>query len=144
MFYLDNILILGNNRHCAGDKAQHALALLTKLGFTLNEEKTDLNPRQNFVYLGLQWDTCAMSVCLPQDKTQEIRALAATLQARAVTRVRFLLTFLGKVNFAAYALPLSRLHVRELHHTLRSVYKRPSDISKLVSLPQVVKRDIIF
>ena len=43
---------------------------------------------------------------------------------------------LRQTNFAGYAVPLARVHSRELQHALRRVYKRPSDITRRVPLSQ--------
>ena len=109
--------------------AGQTASLLQELGSSLNWEKSDLTPRREFTYLGLQWNTRDLTVSLPREKTDEIGALAGRLLSRPRAMARQLLTFLGKPAFAAYAVPLARLHTRELQGALRSVYKHPRDMT---------------
>ena len=124
LFYLDDILILSDSESSAQTKAQNAISLLRKIGFSLNRETADMTPRKYSTYLGLQWDTHRMSVCLPEGKVQEICTAAVNLRSRA---------FLGRMAFAAYAVPSARLHSRERQLTLQRVYRCPADDSKSAS-----------
>ena len=144
VFYLDDVLLLSNSRYSTDRKKKQTIALLQDLGFTLNTEKSSLVPSQTFTYLGLQWNTRDLSVRLPDDKVQELRDLAASLQSRSSVSARTLMAFLGKTNFAGYAVPLARVHSRELQHALRRVYKHPSDITRRVPLSPEAKQDLHF
>jgi hypothetical protein len=69
VFYLEDILIMGTypievaTPHCSMLKS-----MLLWLDCRLNLRKSDLTPRQSFGYLGLVWDSVAMTVSFPQDK----------------------------------------------------------------------------
>ena len=143
VFYLDDVLILARSRAMAGISRRRTVRLLQSLGFTLNTEKSDLTLRQCFTYLGFQWDTQDLSVSLPQEKREEIQTLAESLLARPSTTARRLLTF-GKVTFASYAVPLARLHTRELQTALASVYKHPGDMGKQVPLHSEARVNLEF
>jgi len=54
--YLDDILILGASHREVASKLSVTRALLTQLGFLLNNEKSDDRPVQVFKYLGVQFD----------------------------------------------------------------------------------------
>ena len=144
LFYLDDILVLSPSRQAAEADSRTVINLLQSLGFSLNAEKSVLSPAQRFVYLGLAWDTLPLSVSLPGDKAVEIKRLASGALSRPHLSARALLSLLGKLTFAAYAVPLARLHVRELQSDLRAVYRRPSDLSRRVPLRTGARRELRF
>ena len=144
VFYLDDMLVLGSSRSRASHSRNTVIRLLEELGFSLNWEKSQLTPRQRFIYLGLQWDSRDLSVSLPGDKREELRAMADNLLRRPTVSARQLMSFLGKTTFVAYAVPLARLHTRELQKALRSVYKKPTDICKRLYLPAEARSNLLF
>ena len=144
MFYLDDILVLGSSRSRASHSRNTVIRLLEDLGFSLNWEKSQLTPRQRFIYLGLQWDSRDLSVSLPGDKREELRAMADNLLRRMTVSARQLMSFLGKTTFATYAVPLAHLHTKELQKALRSVYKKPTDICKRLYLPAEARSNLLF
>ena len=102
------MLVFSHNRTTAQQKMQQTVSFLGGLGFTLNQDKSDLTARQSFTYLGLQWDTRSLSVCLPANEALEPRATAASLQtAPHAVPARVLMT-------VAYAVSLARLHCQDL------------------------------
>ena len=72
VFYLDDILILAHSAERASRDCLMLRDLLVSLGFTLNMKKSDLVPSQSFTYLGLAWDSGAMTVSFPPEKREDI------------------------------------------------------------------------
>ena len=135
VFYLDDVLILASSRLKTEAHARQTVNLLERLGFTLNWDKSSLEPAQQFTYLGLCWDTRSMAVSLPEEKRTQWRCAVNSLWDHTRITARTLMRFLGSVTFAAYAVPLARLQARELQMALRKVYKLPRDLLKQVTLP---------
>ena len=71
--YIDNILPLAENKEKARDQASGLLYLLQRLGFTVNLEKTVLEPSQCLEFLGFMVDTTRMELSLPAQKIQKFR-----------------------------------------------------------------------
>lgn len=142
--YLDDFLVVAPSPTQAARDARRTVALLKDLGFSISWEKTNLSPSQEFTYLGLCWNTKDLTVSLPSDKRRHLRATAAVLQRSRHTTARKLMQFLGRANFAAYAIPLARLHYRELQRELRAVYKQPRDLKKVLVLSQEARAELQF
>jgi len=132
--YLEDILVLANFTKRAQEHRGKPMDPLQRLGFSLDWEKSTLTPSQCFSYLVLQRNTRDLSVALPRDNTEEIRNTARGPLTQPVISARHLVSFLGKATFASYALPLARLHHRELQRALRTVCRRPTDLCKLIRL----------
>ena len=56
IIYLDDLLILSGSEKMSSRNTQVVQALLSQLGFLINYEKSNTNPQQRFLYLGLWWD----------------------------------------------------------------------------------------
>ena len=75
IFYLDDILVLASSETLVCQHRDFVLKLLQDAGFKRNPRKYRLTPSQNFLYLGLEWNTLRMQVSLPQTKLDQIRKL---------------------------------------------------------------------
>ena len=134
IFYLDDLLILGRSPSKAARQRDYVVNWLQNLGFTLNWPKCKLSPDQIFQYLGLIWNTQSLTVCLTEEKQRDIQQMASELlQAKSLT-ARRIMQFLGKTVFASIAVPLARLHRRQLQAVLLREYRHPRDLYKVIKL----------
>lgn len=99
--YLDDLLILGSSSKAAADGTTVTLALLERLGWTVNYRKSTLVPMSIIQWLGVGIDMSSDRVCLfwPQPK-----ALTVCLRTHAILvsrrcSVRDLQRVVGRVGF---------------------------------------------
>ena len=129
--YLDDSLLLARPRRVAFKHRDILMGLLERLGFIINLQKSDLEPKQQWDFLGLHWDSANMAVTLPTDKLTTLQNMAADMAASSKPPTcRKLMKFLGKASFAAVAVPHARLYSRGLQMALREVYRGPRDLFK--------------
>ena len=72
--YIDDILLMAETREKARDHASSLIYLFQCLGFTINSEKTILEPSQRLEFLGFTVDATSMELSLPTQKIKKIRA----------------------------------------------------------------------
>ena len=72
IIYLDDWLIIGSNVEAVIEDLQKVMCLLQNLGFILNIEKSDLEPKQIMEFLGLLVDSLRLSLSLPEKKIVSI------------------------------------------------------------------------
>ena len=72
VFYLDDLLILGASEPEVARNRDFVTMWLKVLGFTLNRPKCTFIPAQCFQYLGLQWNIVTLTVCITEDKRQDL------------------------------------------------------------------------
>ena len=77
ILYLDNTLVLATSYTEAKEDGQRVVQLLQRLGSVLSLEKCQLQPTQEFTYLGLVFNTQNMTLSPPLDKVLKIKAQAA-------------------------------------------------------------------
>ena len=90
IIYLDNILACCSNKETLLSQLNLIKDLFQCLGLTINLKKSQLQPTQEIVFLGLHLSTLSMQVPLPTEKINKIRQEAKALIARTETSVQSL------------------------------------------------------
>ena len=116
--YLDDWLVLSQSRETCLDHTQVVRRTAESMGFTLNLEKSDLDPAQSFVYLGMVIDTQLMSVRPGDKRLRHLDLLLTQLRSQHQASARQLSALLGSMESLASLVPLGRLHKRPLQRGL--------------------------
>ena len=112
--YLDDWLLLAQSSDQCLQQLQVVLNLCLKLGFVLNNEKSDLVPAQRFLYLGMWFDTLSWTVApSPQRVSRFQEALFLARSSRTIP-ARALASLLGSMESMSLLLSLGRLHKRQV------------------------------
>lgn len=112
--YLDDFLLMNTNPQILENQTQRVLETLTKLGWCVNMEKSIMNSTQVIEYLGVIWNTQLNLKYLPDPKIRKtIQIIKDTLKKNWWTWHTAKI-ILGHINFAAFAVPLGRLHSRSI------------------------------
>ena len=116
--YLDDWLVLSQSRETCLVHTLEVRQLAESLGFTLNLEKSDLNPAQSFVYLGMIIDTQSMTVRPGDKRLRHLALQLAQLRSQVHASARQLFSLLGSMESLAALVPLGRLFKRPLQRGL--------------------------
>ncbi|XP_048251513.1 uncharacterized protein LOC125379287 [Haliotis rufescens] len=116
MHYLDDFLTGGTagTSHCS-DNLNGCVNTLEQLGVPIAHDKT-VGPTTKLTFLGLEIDTIAMQIRIPEPKikeaTREIHDILSTGNIK-VTKMA-LQSLIGKLNFMCRAIPMARAFSRRL------------------------------
>lgn len=114
MAYLDDILILSESVESCRLATNKVLALVQKLGFIVNFDKSELEPTQSLTYLGYVLNTVTMKLTLPWEKVTKLKAACHTLlQCRTVSLTK-LAEIIGMMIAYCNASDYGPLHYRSL------------------------------
>jgi len=146
LHYLDNFLLIGKSdtEKCAQAMAT-MLQVCQKLGFPIATEKLE-GPTTILTFLGILLDTGRMELRLPKEKLDALHELLGNWQkTRKKVTKRELLSLIGKLSFAAKAIPAGRLFLRrliylsttakQLHHHIRLTASAKADIQWWIKFP---------
>ena len=78
------------------------------------------------VWLGLRFNTVAMTVSLPQDKLAEIQLLVHHWSSKPMATLRDLCTILGKLLYVSQVCPPARLFLNRMLDMLRECPEQSS------------------
>ena len=115
--YLDDILIMCSCQDTLVNQLRFVRDLFQVLGLLINEKKSQLDPSQEIVFLGLAISTTTMQVSLPKEKVAQIQQEAKQLQAMSEVSVQKLAMLVGRTTAAKQAIrvaPLFRRHLQAL------------------------------
>ncbi len=88
-------------------------AVCQQVGMPIEPEK-DEGPATTITFLGLELDTIALEVRLPQEKLASLRTVLKSWRGRKACRKRELLSLIGSMSHAARAVRPGRSYIRRL------------------------------
>uniref|UniRef100_A0A8D8SPA0 Enzymatic polyprotein n=1 Tax=Cacopsylla melanoneura TaxID=428564 RepID=A0A8D8SPA0_9HEMI len=117
--YLDDFLLANQNPDCLRSQALMTVRILQNLGWTVNLAKSVLTPALSCQYLGIVWNPTSDFKSLPPGKQSVIyRYLLVILQSR-LWSWKISKVILGYLSFAAFVVPLGKLHYRQIQWASR-------------------------
>lgn len=137
--YLDNWLLKGWSFNRALVATQRAVHLFLRL--QLNIQQSTLALVQSLEFIGVDLDTVVAEALLPSHRFITLPSLVTLVQVSPQTLARNCLQLLGQIATGILVMDHSKLHMRCLQWTLRTVFS-PSkrSLNKLLSMPLVVKK----
>ena len=128
---LDDWLLAAPTKSLASQQIQVVAALLERLGFRVNWEKSVMEPAQVLTFLGIEVDLVQMEFHLPMDKLSKISSKCARFLSKGNASVPELRSLVGKMVAARPAVHLAMLHVPGLQFTLNSALSDGQELSLL-------------
>ena len=112
VLYLDDFLLLASAIDECRASVNLTVHLLESLGFTINTEKSILEPSQSCRFLGFVLDSAHMRLRLPPDKTNYILHLIATLENRTSCSIKKFAELIGTLISICPALKYGFLYTK--------------------------------
>ena len=116
--YLDDWLILNSDPEALSRDLSLVSQKVLKLGLLINPAKSDLTPSQDFVFIGMRFQTQFNLLRLPESRLLSLLHLVRLCLKLPELRARQLLSLLGVLSSASDLVPLGRLHLRPLQMLL--------------------------
>ena len=117
IIYLDDLLIFCNCQDTLLSQLELIKDLFQTLGLLINNKKSQLEPSQEIVFLGLTILTTAMQVSLPKEKVTWIQQEAGLMHSKMEVSVQKLTAFVGMTTAAKQGVrvtPLFHCHLQAL------------------------------
>ena len=129
--YLDDFVIAAPNFEQCQSQMLTLINVLRKLGFSISWQKL-ISPTQFITFLGIQIDSRAMTLSLPEDKISNILNLLQNMMLQKRAAKRQLESLAGKLVFAGQIVQGGRIYLRRML-TFICKLKRPHHKAKLTS-----------
>ena len=119
--YLDDFLIIAESEAQCAEALNCLIQLLRKLGFAIHWGKV-IDPCQKLTFLGIELDSIAMSLRLPEDKLNLLRnELHSFLQQKRASKRQFQ-SLAGRLSWAAGVVKGGRVFLRRIFNKIRSLH----------------------
>lgn len=121
--YLDDWLLIADSKTALGHQISLTCQTLSHLGFIINEEKSQLTPARQRVYLGAYLDT-ELGIASPSDKNiTRLVCMVQEIVRSSVVTAQTVLVLLGLMNFCAHLITRGRLRMRPVQYWLLAKWK---------------------
>ena len=114
VIYLDDMILLNQDRILLIKQTQSTLWLLQCLGFHINWDKSIIDPTNKIEFLGFDIDAVEMKVKLPEEKKEHIKEQCRRHLQQETSTVRELAALIGKLVAAVRAVAPGPLNFRQL------------------------------
>ena len=128
--YIDDILVLSNDRDICQEHTQRILQDLKHLGFMIKPEKCILIPTQILTFLGIELNFQEGKISIPQEKMEiamdSIDSILKAYRQRTFLKVRWIAQFIGKMQFLTIAQPEIAIFLARLQKNMDQVVQQTS------------------
>ena len=112
--YLDDWLVRAMSYQVCIQHTRVLLEMCQELGWVVNREKSELDPKQVFDFVGYQFDLRSGRVRPTPDRWQNLKAKIQAILARPTCPVRQFMSLIGLLTATEKQVHLGRLHMRPI------------------------------
>ena len=135
--YLDDFLCVSDSKEGCMTMLKELVNLVRKLGFSINYNKV-MGPCKVITFLGVEIDTNAMVLRLPQDKLEKCRHYLGQFNSRKRVTKRQTQRLIGFLSWASGVVTGGRVYLHNLHMLCKGL----SNASSRVVVPVAVRSDL--
>ena len=115
---------------------QTLVALCRELGWLVNGEKSELEPKQVFNFVGYKFDLKEGRVRPTPECWHTQRTKIREITSSPVCPVRSLMSLIGLLTATEKEVRLSRLHMRPIQWHLKNNWRVPETMDKVIPIPK--------
>ena len=132
--YLDDWLVRATSHRECLQHTQVLVRMSQDLGWMVNMEKSELEPKQIFNFVGYQFDLQSGRDRPTPDRWQSLQGKILELLALRTCSVREFMSLIGLLTATEKQVHLGRLHVRPIQWHLKSNWRIPESLEKVIPL----------
>ena len=134
--YLDDWLVRATSHQICLQHTQTLVALCQELGWLVNMEKSELDPKQVFYFVGYQFDLQEGKVRPTLDQWRILTTKIRDLLTGSTCPVRQLMSLIGLLTTTEKQLHLGHLHMRPIQWHLKNNWRVPESLEKVIPVPK--------
>lgn len=142
VFYLDDLLCIGDTYVQCLNNVHETLKLLNCLGFIVNYEKSNLSPRQSCKFLGFVFNTEDLNISLPSEKRVKISDLVNKFSKLPLCSIRDFAQLIGVLVAACPAVKYGWLYTKILERQKYLTLLKTNDYETKIRLPNLILNDL--
>ena len=133
--YLDDWLVRAKSYRICLQHTQSLVKICQELGWLVNLEKSELEPKQVFDFVSYQFDLRSGRVGPTPDRWQSLQDKIQTLLSLPACPVRQFMSLIGLLTATEKQVHLGRLHMRPIQWHLKNNWRVPESLEKIFPLP---------
>jgi ribonuclease HI len=132
--YLDDWLLAAQSPQEVATATQFVLETCNQLGLLVNLDKSELQPTQKTIFLGMQLDTVEFKVRPSEDRLRRLDAALQCILQEETPTAKTYLRVMGHMASLEKLMPLARLRIRPLQQHLADSWSTDQDMETKVPL----------
>ena len=132
--YLDNWLVRATSHQTCLHHTQTLVALCPELGWLVNKEKSELDPKQVFNFVGYQFDLKEGKVRPTPDRWQTLQDKILSIRSSPVCPLQQFNSLIGLLTATEKQVHLGRLLIRPIQWHLKNNWRVPESLEKVISI----------
>ena len=133
--YLDDWLVRATSHQVCLQHTQDLVKMCRELGWLVNLEKSELDPKQTFDFVGYQFDLKAGRVRPTPDWWQSLKDKILEMLSLPACPVRQFMSLIGLLTATEKQVHLGRLHMRPIQWHLKNSWRIPESLEKVIPIP---------
>ena len=142
--YLDDWLIRAPTKESCHQGTQSLLALCQELGWIVNLQKSELEAKQIFEFVGYKYDLSQGLVLPTQNRWQLILQKLESILSKPSCRVRKFMSLIGLLTATEKQVPLGRLRMRPIQWHLKRQWRVPESLEKEIPVPRSLHPHLLW
>ena len=134
--YLDDWLVRAGSYQACLRHTEELVQLCRRLGWIVNLEKSELEPKQVFNFVGYQFDLKAGRVRPTPDRWQILQEKILRILSLPTCPVRQFMSLIGLLTATEKQVSLGRLHMRPIQWHLKNNWRVPEALEKVIPVPR--------
>ena len=134
--YLDDWLVRAISPQTCLRHTQMLVKICQDLGWLVNLEKSELEPKQVFNFVGYQFDLKSRRVRPTPNRWQSLQGKIQALLLLPACPVRQFMSLIGLLTATEKQVHLGRLHMRPIQWHLKNNWRVPESLEKIIPLPR--------
>ena len=134
--YLDNWLVRARSHHICLQHTRILVKMCQDVGWLVNTEKSELEPKQVFDFVGYQFHLRSGLVRPTPDRWQNLQAKVQALLLVPTCPVRQFMSLIGLLTATEKQVHLGWLHMRPIQWHLKNNWRVPESIEKVIPIPR--------
>ena len=132
--YLDDWLVRATSHQACLQHTQRLVEICQRLGWPVNLDKWELDPKQIFDFVGYQFDLKASRVRPTPDRWQSLQGKIGEIRSLPACPVRQFMSLIGLLTATEKQVHLGRLHMRPIQWHLKSHWRIPESLEKVIPI----------
>ena len=134
--YLDDWLVRASSHQTCLKHTQILVEMCQDLGWLVNLEKSELEPKQVFDFVGYQFDLRSGRIRPTPDRWQSLQGKIQELLVLPTCPVRQFMSLIGLLTATEKQVYLGRLHMRPIQWHLKNNWRVPESLEKFIPVPR--------
>ena len=130
--YLDDWLVRATSHQTCLQHTQTLVALCRQLGWLVNKDKSELEPKQVFNFVAYQFNLREGKVRPTPDRWQTLQDKILSILSGPVCPVRQFMSLIGLLTATEKQVHLGRLHMRPIQWHLKNNWRVPESLEKVI------------